>query len=54
MVHPTRATEVTRGVEVGNSGMKNMNLAMEIDPIFNIFWDQTSRVPHGIKEGFEL
>ena len=34
--------------------MKNVDLAAKIDPIFDILWDLTIRVSHGIKEGLEL
>jgi hypothetical protein len=54
MVHPARATKVTRGIEAGNGGMKDMDLAAEIDPIFDIIWDWAIRVSHGIEERLEF
>ena len=53
-VHSARATKVTRGIEAGNGGMKNMDPATEIDPIFNIIWDWAIRVSHGIEERLEF
>jgi len=34
--------------------MKNMNLAAELDPSFNIIWDWVIGVSHGIEERLEF
>ena len=54
MVHPARMTKVTRGIEVCNSRMKNMDLATEIDTIFNIIRNWAVGVSNGIKKGIEF
>lgn len=53
-VHSTRATKVTGGIEAGNRGMENMDLATEIYPGFNIIWDQAIRMSNGIEKGLEF
>ena len=58
MVHPTRAAKVTRGIEAGDGGMKNMDLATEIDLGFDIIWDRAvwmmDRIEKGLKSGWEV
>ena len=48
--HPARATKVTRGIEAGNGGMKNMDLAAKVDLIFDIIWNWTTRMSR--QEGY--
>ena len=54
MVHPTWATQVTGGIEVCHGRIKNMKIAGELDPSFDIVWDWAIRVSHRIEERLEF
>jgi hypothetical protein len=58
MVHPTKAAKVTRGIEAGDGGTKNMDLAAEIDLGFDIIWGRavwmTDGIEKGLKSGWEV